>query len=181
MKKSGKPSILILLCTLVLALSIKGNAAELGEYEIKAGMLFNFTHFVEWPLESLDKSRTFSICIAGDSSSNQTFSRLNGKSYKERTITVRQIREPGGASGCNLLFLHRSENNHLPGYLQMAQKKSILTVSDMDDFASQGGMIGFIEQDGKIRFEINLDAAHHSRLKISSQLLKLARIVAGRK
>jgi hypothetical protein len=181
MKKIGIFSICILLFTLVLALSANAAATELGEYEIKSGMLYNFTYFIEWPAESLDKTRTLNVCIAGNNSSKRSFYRLHGKSYKDRSIVVRQISEPDSTSGCNLLFLHRSEHNQLSEYLEIAQKRSILTVSDMDDFAAHGGIIGFIEQDGKIRFEINLDVAQKAKIKISSQLLKLARIVAGRK
>lgn len=167
--------------TVVLALSVNAAAAELSEYDIKSGMLYNFTNFIEWPDGSLDNTNTLSVCIAGDNSSNRFFYRLNGKPYKNRTIVVRQIREPGSANGCNLLFIDTSEVNQLSAYLKMAQRKSILTVSDIDEFAALGGIIGFIEQDGKVRFEINLDSAHQSKIKISSQLLKLARIVANSK
>jgi hypothetical protein len=181
MKKIVMYSNCILLFTVVLALSVNAAAAELSEYDIKSAMLYNFTNFIEWPDGSLDKKDTLSVCIASDNSLNRFFYRLNGKPYKNRTIVVRPIREPGSTTGCNLLFIDTSEANQLSAYLRMAQRNSILTVSDIDEFAAQGGIIGFIEQEGKVRFEINLDAAHQSRIKISSQLLKLARIVAGSK
>jgi len=69
----------------------------------------------------------------------------------------------------------------LSAYLQLAYKRSILTVSDIENFASQGGIIGFIEQNGKVRFEINLDAAQQSKIRINSRLLNLARIISGHK
>jgi len=181
MKKSGIHSYCILMLTLVIMLSVNADAAELGEFEIKSGMLYNFTNFVEWPAESFDKARTLGICIAGDNSANGSFFRLHGKQYKDRTIFVRKIRDPDSTAGCNLLFIHSSESRQLHAYLQIAHKRSILTVSDIDNFASSGGIIGFIELDGKVRFEINLDAAQQSKIKINSQLLKLARIVTGRK
>jgi uncharacterized protein DUF4154 len=40
-------------------------------------------------------------------------------------------------------------------------------------------MIGFLLEDRKVRFEINLDAAEHARLKVSSRLLALAKTVIG--
>jgi hypothetical protein len=173
--------IFILLVILAFTLSVTAGAAELGEYEIKSGMLYNFTNFIEWPAESLDNARTLSVCIAGEKPANQSLYRLQGKRYKDRMIVVRQVREPLNAIGCNLLFIHGSEISHLTAYLQMAQKRSILTVSDMENFAANGGIIGFIEQDRKVRFEINLDAARYAKIVINSQLLKLARIVSGRK
>lgn len=181
MKLTGLFSYCLMIIAVALASATNTGAAELGEYAIKSGMLYNFTYFVEWPAETLDKTKTFSVCIAGDNSSRSSFERLNGKLYKDRTIVVRQIREPGSITGCNLLFLNRSEATRLSAYLQAAQKKSILTVSDIDHFAPQGGIIGFFEQNGKVRFEINLDAAQQAKIKINSQLLKLARIIDVRK
>jgi len=169
----------ILLAALVFMLAATGHAAELDEYDIKSGMLYNFTLFIELPAESLDTTKSATICIAGDNTSNRSFYRLQGKAYKDRTIIVRQIHEPGSAAGCNILFINRSESNRLSAYLQTAQKRSIMTVSDIDRFAANGGIIGFIEQNRKVRFEINLNAAIQSNIKINSQLLKLARIVTG--
>jgi len=181
MKKNCMFIIRILMFTLALALPVSAGATELEEYKIKSGMLYNFTYFVEWPPESLNKTRTLNVCIAGDNPSNRSFHQLHGKPFKDRTIIVRHIREPGNIAGCNMLFLNRSESHQLSAYLQMAYKRSILTVSDIDNFASQGGIIGFIEQNGKVRFEINLDAAQQAKIRINSRLLNLARIVAGRK
>lgn len=180
MKMTDITSYCMIMLTLFL-LAANAAAAELGEYDIKSGMLYNFTNFIEWPTDSLDKTKSLSVCVAGDNPSNSSFNRLQGKPYKERAIVVRQIKEPDGSTGCNLLFIHSSESHQLAAYLQLAQKRSILTVSDIDKFASNGGIIGFIEQDGKVRFEINLDAAQQAKIKINSQLLKLARIVRGLK
>jgi len=179
MKKMGM--FIALMFSLVLVLSASAGATELEEYKIKSGMLFNFTYFVEWPPESLNKTRTLNVCIAGDNSSNRSFHQLHGKPFKERTVIVKFIREPGNIAGCNMLFLNRSESHQLSAYLQLAYKRSILTVSDIENFASQGGIIGFIEQNGKVRFEINLDAAQQSKIRINSRLLNLARIISGHK
>ena len=181
MNKTGIFSYCFLITALVIALAVTGHAAELGEYEIKSGMLYNFTLFIEFPEESLDKAKTLTVCIAGDNPSNGSFFRLQGKPYKERTIMVRQIHDPGSIAGCNILFINGSEVSQLPAYLRAAQKRSVLTVSDIDHFAANGGIIGFIVQNRKVRFEINLDAAKQSNIRINSQLLKLARIVAGSK
>ena len=181
MKKTGMISSCLLLLVLVHALSARAGAAELGEYEIKSGMLYNFISFIEWPPEVFDKAEAVDLCIAGDISSNRPFFRLQGKQQKGRRIVVRQVTGPGGTMGCSMLFINRSEGRRLAAYLQAAHTRSILTVGDSDGFAANGGIIGFIEQDGRVRFEINVDAAQRSKIRISSQLLKLARIVAGRK
>ncbi|HEX9078270.1 MAG TPA: YfiR family protein [Desulfuromonadaceae bacterium] len=181
----GKAAILI--CCIVLTafsavLPLPAFTAELGEYEIKAGMLFNFASYVEWPEESRDKTHTLGVCIAGGNSlSNRPFERLHGKVSQGRKLVVRHVEAPRDLNGCNVLFIGRSEQDQATAYIREAVKRSILTVSDIDRFAPDGGIIGFFEQDGKIRFEINKEAAHLSRLRISSKLLKLAVIVGMRR
>jgi hypothetical protein len=179
-KLHGIHSFLIALI-LTMLMSTHSAAAELGEYDIKAGMVYNFILFVEWPPESFGKGRFLEICLAGDSQAGRSFTRLNGKPYKDKTINVRQVKGPGSIGGCNLLFIQNSENNLLQQYLLVARKRAVVTVSDIDSFAVNGGMIGFYEQGGKIRFEINLEAARQAKITIYSQLLKLARIVSGEK
>ena len=78
---------------------------------------------------------------------------------------------------CHLLFISGSEKNNIRNVLASIKNHNILTVSDMDRFAQQGGMIGLVNIEGKISFEVNIDTVQHSRLKFSSQLLKLAKIV----
>ena len=78
-----------------------------------------------------------------------------------------------------MLFISSSERRNLAAILGEANRRAVLTVSDSDRFAANGGMIGFVEADGKIRLEVNLEAAQKANLRVSSQLLKLARIVRG--
>ena len=55
----------------------------------------------------------------------------------------------------------------------------MLTVGESEHFVQDGGMIGFLLEENKIRFEINLEAAEHAKLKLSSRLLALAKRVLG--
>lgn len=154
---------------------------EMDEFKIKAAMLYNFTKYVEWPAAALPAGNQLQVCIAGNSPLKRNQDQLQGKTVNGRTIAVRLVGSPVEISGCNLLFIDSSEQHKLPVYLQQGNKKPILMVSDSDRFAAHGGMIGFIEQDDKIRFEINHDAAHQAGLTISSKLLKLAKLVKGSK
>jgi hypothetical protein len=57
--------------------------------------------------------------------------------------------------------------------------RNILTISDMDQFAAGVGMIGLVQVQDKMQFEINMDPVQQAKLKISSQLLKLARVISN--
>jgi hypothetical protein len=50
----------------------------------------------------------------------------------------------------------------------------VLTVGETERFTQTGGMINFIMEGNKIRFEINDETAKKAGLKISSKLLSLA-------
>ena len=50
-------------------------------------------------------------------------------------------------------------------------------MGDTDDFASEGGVIDLEVESDQIRIVVNAGAAEQNRLRISSKLLSLARIV----
>ena len=78
-----------------------------------------------------------------------------------------------------MLFISGSEKGNHRALLSTLKNHGILTVSDIDRFASQGGMIGLVTAGNNVTFEINLDMVQQSKLKFSSQLLKLAKIIQG--
>jgi hypothetical protein len=75
------------------------------------------------------------------------------------------------------VFICDSETDRLPAILKSLESAPVLTVGEMTEFAERGGVICFKVEQDRIRLEINVAAAERSRLRISSQLLKLARIV----
>lgn len=148
------------------------------EYKVKAAFLYNFTLFVEWPAEAFSGNDSpLNICILGKSPFGDVLGSLKGKTVKTRKLVVRQINSVQEMRSCQVLFVSASEKMQLPNILAAAKNQNVLTVSDMDGFAEAGGIINFITLEDKVRFEINLKAAQQARLKISSQLLKLARDV----
>ena len=70
-----------------------------------------------------------------------------------------------------------SERARLGQILENVRGQSILTIGDTDGFAQLGGIVNFVLEDGKVRFEINPESAGRARLRISSRLLTLARII----
>jgi len=164
-----------LFIAVILLMPAAAAVAGEGEYQVKAAMLYNFAKFVEWPADALGTDSRITFCIAGKSPLNGPIQRMQGKLVKGRTVSVRQISRPEDIAGCQMLFIPQTEQAHLPAWLQHAGHQSILTVSDLEQFAVSGGMIGFYEEEAKIRFEINLENAQKRRLQISSQLLNLSR------
>jgi len=148
------------------------------EHLIKAAFLYNFAKFVDWSPESLPESNTSLIlCVLGQDSFGGALESLEGKTVKGRELVVRHTTRLENLDKCHILFISASEKKRLPEILKSISKMNLLTVSDMKGFAQEGGIINLVKEGSRIRFEINLDAASLSGLIISSNLLKLAKIV----
>ena len=102
---------------------------------------------------------------------------FEGKRVGSRALEVRRVASVEEGARGQILFISKSEERRLPAILAVLRGTPVLTVSDIRDFAERGGMIGFRLQDQRVRFDIDLAPATGSGLKLSSQLLKLARIV----
>jgi hypothetical protein len=151
-------------------------AQALSEAQVKAGFLFNFAKYVEWPVEAFhSKEAPVWLCVAGRDPFGPAIDAFDGKQVHGRPIVVRRI--PSGSEdfrGCHVLYVSDSEQRHVAPLLRSAQG-SILTVSDIDGFVDVGGAIGLVNADERIQFEVNVSTLQRASLKASSQLLKLAR------
>ncbi len=172
----------VLLLALFAALagpaSARAESAMQREYEIKAAYLYNFINYIDWPENAFPApGGTITVGIVGQSPFGAALAVLNGKQVKGRTVALKQITDIKELDECQIVFINSSEKARLPGLLEKLKDSRVLTVSEIDGFAQQGGIINFISEHNKVRFEINPDAARRLGLNISSELLKLAKVV----
>ena len=167
-----------------VAMLISGGAPSIArgetapEYTVKAAFLYNFAKFVEWPAGAFSGSTSpIVIWVLGEDPFGDALGSLKGKTANGRPIVVRYAANLGELERCHLLFVSASEKANLPKILQTTKGWSILTVGDMNGFAQDGGIINLVNEEQRIRIEVNMEAAQLSRLKISSKLLALAKIV----
>lgn len=177
----------MLLCFLTIVGGVDGLFPErtyaqtsVLEYQVKAAFLYQFSKFVEWPPQTFSTSQ-YTICIGAVDGGPMAgaLQSIEGKETKGRRVVVRRFKAPEELEFCHILYIGAAMANRLPEILDRLKGTSTLTVSDIDRFARRGGMINLITVEDKIRFEINVEAAERAKLQISSQLLKLARIVSG--
>jgi hypothetical protein len=165
---------------LLLGLARLASAGESGtpsEYQLKAAFMFNFTKFVEWPAGSFtDTEMPFKIGVIGDDPfGGELEAIVQGKKMGSRAFLVKQLKTLAEIKTCHILFISQSERKRLSDIIRAANAGSVLTVSELDRFMQSGGMIRFVMEGNKVRFEINDDAARKAGLRISSKLLNLAR------
>ncbi len=148
------------------------------EYEVKAAFVHNFAKFIEWPNEVFEsKTSPFRIGILGSGLINDSLMRLNGKEVQKRPLEISMVEDINEVSRYHVIFVNPSQKKWSEAILGTLQNTGILTIGDMTGFAEQGGVINFYLDSGKVRFEINDCSARRENLKISSRLLRLARIV----
>ena len=155
----------------------RGQATD--EYRVKAVFLYNFAKFVDWPSQAF-KGPTDPIVIGvlgknpfGDA----LVGTAAGKTMGGRGFQVREVTDAQQAAGCQIVFVSASERKRLGALFTRIRNSAVLTVGEMDNFASEGGIINFKINAGSVRLQINVEAARKQQLRISAKLLSLAEIV----
>jgi hypothetical protein len=170
--------LLLLSAAWTVALGIVASPARAAtEYQVKAAFLYNFAKFVDWPGDAFARSdSTFIIGVVGDDPfGSELDSTVAGKSVDGRRLEVKQFRRISDMQTSHILFICRSERSRISRILERVGNSPTLTVADTEGFLQHGGMVNFIIENSKVRFEINSAPAQRARLRISSKLLQLAR------
>lgn len=147
-----------------------------GEYEVKAAFLYNFAKFVEWPSTAFpgpDSPMIIGV-LGEDPFGKELDLTVAGKLVQGRPLQVRRWRRIENVESCHILFFSSSERRAVPELLGRLQSAPVLTVGEQEQFIAQGGMISFLLEENRVRFDINNLSARNAGLKISSRLLALA-------
>ena len=168
------PALVIILSFLVCAVPVCAQQPKPSEAEIEAVYVFKFSQFITWP-GGARAAPTFDICILGDNPLGPFLDRtVRGEKVNGKAVIDRHIARPQDTQGCSILYIGRSENYRLRQVLAAVRDSPLLTVSDIPEFSDKGGMIEFVLQGGRVRFEVNLAPAEQAGLSMSSELLKVA-------
>ena len=154
--------------------------AATTESAVKAGFIYNFTKFIEWPA-STNLYTTFNLCVVGDNRLEDSLQALEGKKVGSKPIKVRQNVSKEEMKSCQMLFVADDNDQATYDLLRELGNAPVVTVGDSPEFTLKGGMIGLIRDGSRVGFEINLAPANAVDVHFSAQLLKLAKSVKGLK
>jgi hypothetical protein len=189
-KPGGRPYSLIALFALRIILvalclaemgsegSVKVAAQAPNEYRVKAAFILNFARFIEWPGDVYSDGSSLVVGIIGDDPFGGALDQLNGTSVNGRRISIRRLRLGDNLRACQILFVSSSERSRLGKILEGLRGASVLTIGELPQFIQAGGILKFVIQDDKVRFEIDAGTASQAHLRVSSKLLALSK--AGR-
>ena len=173
--KRGWSAGFFLSAVLLAAPAADGAAGSASEYDVKAAFLYNFTKFVEWPSWAFHDDRsTVRLCVLGEDPFGGSLQEIAEGEVAGRRVTVLRARSMGAPAGCQILFVSRSERARLPLILREVRDAPVLTVGDTRGFLEHGGIVNFVVEGSKVRFEISQEAAERAGIRISSRLLRLA-------
>jgi hypothetical protein len=177
------PQALLVLAGIVALLSsgaastlTPGASATLTEAQVRAGLLYNFAAFTEWPDEDSSASESFVIGVLGADAVGDALREVQGRAIRGRAIDIRRISWDVDVRQCHVLYVPASAANW-QGVLSDSKALPILTVGEHPQFTKLGGVIRLCTEGSRLRFEVNVTRSKEASLQVSSKLLSLARIV----
>lgn len=173
----------LLIAALLLLALVRVAAADTSlEYRVKAGFLFNFAKFVQWPEDTLAPHEPIRLGLLAPPDVCATIEQaLAGKTLGSRPLAVERLAQMSDRAPPHMVFVHRSMSPDERRLANLAEGHGILVVGETPDFAVDGGVIGFTTRGDTLRFQVNLAAARHARLQLSGQLAGLAEVVRSRR
>lgn len=170
-----------LIVLLLAAGLVRADEPQYSEYQVKGAFLAKFAMFVEWPEKTFPSKQTpVVIGILGEDPFGPQFeAALKREGANGRPFVLKHFNTPKELTDCQILFVGASESQRWQEILEAARHKAILTVGDQERFARRGGMVNFIKEGDRLRFEVNAAAVEAGGLKMSAKLLQVARLVTA--
>lgn len=178
-RANSRPWLVRIALGLALLLSLAAREPQVSEHAAKAAMLLKFLSYVKWPDSAFESPASpLRVAVVGA----DPFGGVLDETFKDKKLgahPVQIVRFKSAADivACHVLFTPEAEAPRFARILEATSGKSVLHVGESKGFAAAGGCINFQLVDKRIGFEINAEAAKRAELELSSQLLKLAKIV----
>ena len=166
---------------LVVGTASSKSAGADREYQLKSAFLYNFIRYTSWPEKAFaeDTDPIVLTIIGTDPFGKQIDDLFRGKQLHDRSVEVRRANEVPTKAESHVVFASGLEKAELAILQQLYHKRPTLVVGEAPEVIKSGAQCNFYIEGGKVRFEVNTDNLELADLKISSQLLKLARIVTN--
>ena len=147
-----------------------------SEQAIKVAFLYKFLSYVEWPPAALRGGASPIVLgvLGDDAIAAELRASVARKRIGQHPIEVRTVDESAALDGVHLLFVGSDESDALVRLAPEAHRRSVLLVTDFDHALEDGSVINLVIVDNRVRFEVSLEAAERSNLKISSRMLAVA-------
>lgn len=158
----------------LIGLGVVALAQSATEHAVKAGFVFNFIKFTQWPADGNAANAPLRLCSTAPQALQGQLALLQGRTVGTRALEIVPGVVAANFRQCDVLFLAEGDAERLDALLRGLGHAPVLTVGDLPGFVQAGGMIGLRIEASRVRFDVNLAAAQRSGLVLNSQMVKLA-------
>ena len=149
-----------------------------SEYKLKSAYIYNIAKFVKWPEKTfITPDAPINIAIFGDDPFGVYIDALKGEKVGTHPIKISRTKNIEDINAFHILFISKSELSNMKKIRDKLSKKAILSISDMDDFVSLGGIIQLRTVKNRLKMIINMRTALSNHLQFSAKLLEIASLV----
>jgi len=173
MKINVVPVRFVLVIVIIISLMISTKSVAQTEYKIYSGLMFHFIKYTQWPSVGSE----IVLGVFGKSPMNTEALALNGKMAGSMKVVVKEIQNVTEVDQCQILFVPSSQASKYSEIASKAKQHNVLVVSNSPTAIKNGVVVNFFEENSKVKFEISNKNAAENGIKISSELLKLAKVV----
>lgn len=181
----------VLLSSVLLSLPVQAQTTSLAT--IKAGLIYRFVQFTQWPSGSSPETPQIHYCVVGDTQVFDALGLLFSDTKRQQPMTTHWVTTPEQLRGCHVIYLATpsaatvssgaspSTTGQAPEpkaaaiwqpYLQQSQA---ITIGDGAEWFRQGTLFGIITEPNRLSFRVNLTKAREQGFHLSAQMLKLAK------
>lgn len=171
------------LATALAPTAVRSAAGDSLEYAVKAAYLYKLGDYIEWPAAAFDTpTSAINLCVAGEDPFGSALeTNVAGQRIAGRPIAIQRLKVVDRNSGCRILYVGGTDQQHVAQALDAVRGSPVLTVTDAARGSDGIGIVHFVVKDNRVRFTIDDQAAALNGLTISSKLISLALSVRSRK
>ena len=153
--------------------------AAASERGVKAAYVYKFLGYVEWPAAAFAQADAPMVIgvVGADEVATELTEIVRGRAVGGHPVEVRKLRPGESTAGLHVLFIGAAERARAPPLIRAAHARGAMTITETDDGLEQGSVINLVVMEGRVRFEVSLEAAERAGIKLSSRLLAVAHLV----
>lgn len=159
----------------------QANEAVSQRNKLKSAIIVNFIRYTRWPQDSLySQSADINVCVYANHEMEESLLNSKGKTINNKIIEIRILYRLRGLDECHVLYTENMDRTQVKRVFSIVNNKPILTITDQTNGSENSGIINFIDEAERLRFEIFIEKSTAANLKISSRLLNLSTNNSGR-
>ncbi|MGC3958856.1 MAG: YfiR family protein [Verrucomicrobiota bacterium] len=172
----SRTRILLLWLGIFMAGTLQAQPPDAPEYNLKAGYLIRFVKYISWPTNTFASSNApIVIGVMGANPFGDVLEKTAKAEQGGRPLVVRRMDNIADAMQCHVVFISQAEEGKEARWLAALKDKPILTVGESAQTLERGGILQFVTDGKRLRFEASLPASQFAGLKLDADLLSNAR------